>query len=314
MRPFPWDGPWRAGLRSGVSRGWRGFLWMMKLIVPLSLFTAFLAWSGFIERIDFVLQPVMELLHLPATAALPLLLGLLTGIYGGIAAMVVLPLDQAQMTVIAVFLLTAHSLIQEGIIQDRSGLRFFRATAVRLGTAVVTVLIVAPWIDSTPVLAGGPAAAASSGTLPQMLLAWAKTTALLSLKIFVIIMVLLMLLDVLKAMGWVEPLVGVLSPLLWLMGLDRKMGFLWLTAVLFGLTYGGAMIVEEARSGSLRRADLELLQTSIGIHHSIVEDPALFLSLGLSAFWLYVPRLVVAVVTVRLLRLWQGIGRPRSAA
>ncbi|MDX9822384.1 MAG: hypothetical protein RBT20_10665 [Syntrophales bacterium] len=129
-----------------------------------------------------------------------------------------------------------------------------------------------------------------------------------------IIMVLLMLLDVLKAMGWVEPLVGVLSPLLWLMGLDRKMGFLWLTAVLFGLTYGGAMIVEEAHSGSLRRADLELLQMSIGIHHSVVEDPALFLSLGLSAFWLYVPRLVVAVVTVRLLRLWQGIGRPRSAS
>jgi len=314
MRPFPWDGPWRAGLRSGVIRGWRGFLWMMKLIVPLSLFTAFLAWSGFIARIDFILQPAMELLQLPAAAALPLLLGLLTGIYGGIAAMVVLPFDKAQMTVMAVFLLTAHSLIQEGIIQDRSGLSLFRATAVRLGTAVVTVLIIAPWIGSTPVLSGGPAAAASSGTLPQMLLAWAKTTALLSLKIFVIIMVLLMLLDVLKAMGWVDPLVRVLSPLLWLMGLDRKMGFLWLTAVLFGLTYGGAMIVEEARNGSLRRAELELLHTSIGIHHSIVEDPALFLSLGLSAFWLYVPRLAVAVVTVRILRLWQGIARPRSAS
>jgi len=143
MRHSPWESPLRAGLRSGAIRGWRGFLWMMKLIVPLSLFTAFLAWSGFIERIDFVLQPVMELLQLPAAAALPLLLGLLTGIYGGIAAMVVLPLDEAQMTVIAVFLLTAHSLIQDGIIQDRSGLPLFRATAVRLGTAVVTVLIVA---------------------------------------------------------------------------------------------------------------------------------------------------------------------------
>jgi hypothetical protein len=36
----------------------------------------------------------------------------------------------------------------------------------------------------------------------------------------------------------------------------------------------------------------------------MVEDPALFMSLGLSAFWLYVPRLIMAIVTVRLLRLW----------
>ncbi len=314
MPPFLWNGPWRAAVRSGAVRGWRGFLWMMKLIIPLSLFTAILAWSGLIERLNFVLQPLMGFLSLPALAALPLLLGLLTGSYGGIAAMAVLPFDEAQMTVMAVFLLTAHSLIQEGIIQDRSGLPFFRATAIRLGTAIATVLIVAPWIGSTPVLPAGSAAAGSSVLFPEMLLAWVEATALLSAKIFVIIMVLLMLLDVLKAMGWIEPLVGILSPLLWLMGLNRRMGFLWLTAVLFGLTYGGAMIVEEARSGSLRRADLELLQMSIGIHHSIVEDPAVFLSLGLSAFWLYVPRLVVAIVTVRLLRLWQSIRQPREAA
>ncbi|HOG15856.1 MAG: hypothetical protein A4E73_04061 [Syntrophaceae bacterium PtaU1.Bin231] len=314
MPNFHRNGPWRAGMRSGAVRGWRSFLWTIKLIVPLSLFTAVLAWSGLIERIDFALQPLMGFLHLPAMAALPLLLGLPTGIYGGIAAMVVLPLDEAQMTVIAVFLLTAHSLIQEGIIQDRSGLPLLRATAVRLVAAVATVLVIAPWIGSTPDLAGGPSATVPSVTFAQMLLAWVETTSLLCLKIFVIIMTLLMLLDVLREMGWVEPLVGVLSPLLWLMGLNRKMGFLWLTAVLFGLTYGGAMIVEEARTGSLRRDDLELLQMSVGIHHSVVEDPALLLSLGLSAFWLYVPRLAVAIATVRFLRFWQGMRRPRPEA
>ena len=94
------------------------------------------------------------------------------------------------------------------------------------------------------------------------------------------------------------------SPFLKIMGLDKKLGFLWMTAIVFGLAYGGAVIVEETKDGSLSKEDLEMLHLSIGINHSMVEDPALFMSLGLSAFWLYVPRLIMAIVTVRLLRLW----------
>jgi cytochrome b561 len=98
--------------------------------------------------------------------------------------------------------------------------------------------------------------------------------------------------------------VNLFSPFLKIMGLDKKLGFLWMTAIVFGLAYGGAVIVEETKDGSLSKEDLEMLHLSIGINHSMVEDPALFMSLGLSAFWLCVPRLIMAIVTVRLLRLW----------
>jgi hypothetical protein len=37
----------------------------------------------------------------------------------------------------------------------------------------------------------------------------------------------------------------------------------------------------------------------------MVEDPSLFLVLGLSPFWLWIPRLLLAIVAVWLLRLWQ---------
>ncbi|MBN2438726.1 MAG: iron transporter, partial [Deltaproteobacteria bacterium] len=79
--------------------------------------------------------------------------------------------------------------------------------------------------------------------------------------------------------------------------------------VIFGLSYGGAIIVEEAKSGHLSRDDLELLHLSIGTNHSMVEDPALFLPLGIHPFWLYVPRLVVAIIIVRLVRLYQRYAR-----
>jgi hypothetical protein len=47
----------------------------------------------------------------------------------------------------------------------------------------------------------------------------------------------------------------------------------------------------------------------------MVEDPPLFLPLGIHPFWLYVPRLVMAIFIVRLVRLWQRYARrPRQTA
>jgi hypothetical protein len=89
---------------------------------------------------------------------------------------------------------------------------------------------------------------------------------------------------------------------------------LWLTANVFGLAYGGAVIVEEAKEGYLTRQELERLHVSVGINHSTVEDPALFLSLGLSAFWLWVPRFITAIIAVHLFDLYYKIKRMYKTA
>jgi len=299
-----------AGIRAGLKKGWGGFIWMMKIVVPISLFTAILDWSGLLIHLDIILKPLMGLLDLPPAAALPLLIGMLSSVYGGIASMVVLPFSTAQMTLMAVFLLTCHALIPEGIIQGQSGIHPLKATLVRIGAAIVTVLLVVPWVGSSTVM---PTA---SGGLPfvqpdfwEMIRHWAWTTLRLTVKIFFIIMALLTLLELLKSFELIHPFVRALGPFLRLMGLDQKVGYLWMTAVIFGLTYGGAIIVEEAKNGHLSRDDLELLHLSIGTNHSMVEDPPLFLPMGIHPFWLYVPRLVMAIVIVRMVRLWQRYGR-----
>ena len=84
-------------------------------------------------RLDFLLKPLMGWLDLPPAAALPLIIGMLSSVYGGIAAMIVFPFSTAQMTLMAVFILTAHALIQEGIIQGQSGIHPLKATLVRIG-------------------------------------------------------------------------------------------------------------------------------------------------------------------------------------
>jgi len=139
----------RKGLISGFGKGWRGFLWMMKIIVPVSLLTSLLAWSGWMGKLDFLLQPLMALIGLPPMAALPLVIGMLGGIYGGIAAMVVLPFSPEQMTLLAIFLLMAHNMIQEGIVQARSGIHPLKATLFRIIAALITVVLVAPLLGSS---------------------------------------------------------------------------------------------------------------------------------------------------------------------
>ena len=298
----------KQSLRSGVKKGLSGFIWMLKILIPISFLTALLEYSGWLYEIDFLLRPGMNLLDLPPVAALPLIAGMLTGIYGCIAAMAMLPLTIVQMTLVANFVLISHNLIQEGVIQGKSGLNPVRATLVRLTASIVTVKAIAFFLK--PDSAGPAPIGASVAVHPPLLImlkSWFVAMLYLSFKIFVIIMVLMIILETMKSFNLIPHIVKILTPLLKTMGLDQRVGILWLTATVFGVAYGGAVIVEEAKGGYLTARELERLHFSIGINHSMVEDPALFLPLGLSAFWLWVPRLITAIMAVHLYDLYYKI-------
>ncbi len=295
----------RRGFKAGVRKGLSGFAWMLKILLPISFITMLIDQSGMINTIDFLIEPVMRLVSLPAMAALPLLVGMLTGIYGAIASMAFLPLSMDQMTLIAIFVLISHNLIQEGVIQGKSGIHPLPATLMRLAASCIAVMVAAQFIQP----AGANDVIQAQTARPPIEFAaalknWCIASAYLSLKIFVIIMALMILLELMKAFRLIHPIVRALNPLLWSMGLNKRVGVLWLTAAVFGLSYGGAVIVEEVKEGGLNKAELTKLHLSIGINHSLIEDPALFLSLGLSPFWLWVPRLVIAVLTVHLVNFW----------
>jgi len=296
--------------RSGIRHGWSAFLWILKILVPISFVTALLEYSGWTHTLVAWLKPVMGWLSLPPEAALPIITGLLIGIYGGIGVMATLPLTADQMTLIAVFLLIAHNLIQEGVIQGNSGIHILKITVARLLVAVAAVLAVAPFLASdttTPLssLTSGPVAFGFFQTLKN----WSVDTAGLSLKMLVIVMIVMMVMEGIKTFRLTERVLEALGPLLKIMGLDKKVGLLWMTGAFFGIAYGGAVIVQEARREGFSREEIEKLHLSIGVNHSIIEDPALFLSFGLSPFWMWVPRLIAAVIIVYVIGLWHRSGR-----
>ncbi len=254
--------------------------------------------------IDFLLEPLMRLMHLPAIAAFPLIAGLLTGPYGGIAAMTVLPLTYEQMTLIAIFLLITHILIQEGVIQAKSGINPILVTISRLVTSFCTVLVVMQFLETGPLLPPMKTVLLQSqASLPESLTTWGISTVQLCLKILLIITSLMILLEEMKHYNLVSKLVDLLNPLLKLLGLKKNVGVLWMTAAVFGIAYGGAVIIEEIKENHITKPELMKLHFSMGVNHSLIEDPAIFLSLGLSPFWLWVPRLMAAILIVHLFNL-----------
>ena len=305
-------GAWLAG----VKKGWGNFIWICKIIIPVSLLVALLQWSGWLYEADIILKPLMGWLNLPSEAALPIISGLLINLYATMAAITLVPFTAGQMTLIAVFTLIAHNLIIEGIIQHRSGSNVVTITLVRISAAILTVLFVSQFIGDTSESVAGLAEITRDSPIVEVLKGWALDTLLLLAKVFGIIMFIMIILESLTVLGWSEYLFNLSRPLMRLLGLSRRTSMLWVTAVVFGLMYGGAVIQDEVRRGDLTKAELGHLHVSIGINHSMVEDPALFMALGLNGFWLWIPKLVMAAVVVHSFRaveyLWRKVGGTES--
>ncbi|MBF0389403.1 MAG: iron transporter [Desulfamplus sp.] len=301
----------KNGITSGLKRGLSGYIWLLKILTPISFGTALLVYSGWLYKIDFIIQPVMGVLSLPASAALPLIIGIFTGIYGAIGAMAALPLTVEQMTLIAIFLLISHNLIQESIVQGQSGLNPFIAAGFRLAVSFIVTAIAAFFIEPQTTLSAASSVAGSNATealyksIPflTMFKGWFIDFATLALKIFTIIMPLMVVMELMKAFDLIRHIVKTISPILSIMGLSRATGVLWLTAACFGLAYGAAVIVDETRNNNFSRDELIRLHLSIGINHAVIEDPALFLPLGISPFWLWIPRLLAAIFTIYVIHI-----------
>jgi hypothetical protein len=151
----------KSGVWQGLIKGGKGFIWLLKILIPISFATSLLVHFGVIYKLDFLLTPAMTWLSLPASAAVVLIIGFFTGIYGTVAALSVMPFSVDQMTLIAIFTLIAHNIIQESIVQGNSGLNAMFAGIFRLSIAFLVTFICAK-LMGVALQAGG---AESAGNL-----------------------------------------------------------------------------------------------------------------------------------------------------
>jgi hypothetical protein len=306
----------KAGCLEGIKKGWASFVWMGKIIIPLSLIISLLQWTGWLHYLYFLLTPLTRLINLPPEAAIPLLSGMLINIYAAIAVITVMPFSIGQMTLIAVFSLIAHNMILEGTIQHKSGINWAKISLIRIVAAIATVLIISRFFgDTTQSIT--PVTLANQAAFPEVLKGWALSTFSLLLKIFILVMLIMVVLGCLQSLNWTQYVLKVFRPLGKIFGLDDRTMMMFMAAVIFGLLYGGAVIVEESKKQHFSKEELEYLHISIGINHSMVEDPALFVVIGLNWFWVWIPKLLVAIAAVHAYRGFRYIKkkafRPQTA-
>jgi spore maturation protein SpmB len=288
---------------AGVKKGWRTFIWICQIVIPISLLVTILQWTGWLNRLDFLLNPFMSLFNLPSQAALPIISGMVFSIYATVAMIAVIPFSVEQMTLIAVFNLIAHSLIMEGIVQHKSGFNVFKAALSRIFAATITVFIISQFMGDTSQSVVIPISLTSSTPILEVLRSWVIDTIYLLLRILGIVMVIMILQEYLTSLGWLDGIQRFFRHFMRIMGLSQKTTLIWLAANIFGLLYGGGVIMEESKKGILTRDELEHLHISIGISHSMTEDPFIFAVLGLPPLWLWIPRFLMAIVAVQSYRL-----------
>ncbi len=297
----------RLGFLRGFRSGIRGFLWSLKIIVPVSLAVALLDWTGWLYALDPVFRPVMALIHLPPQAALPILTGIFTSFYAAVAMMVTIPFSHAQFILMSIFVCVAHMLVVEGVIQHKSGIHIAAITSIRFVTACVAVYVASLFFTGTEIPVVMPEAFGQHVPLSNALLAWGMSTADLLLKLFAIIVSVMIVLEILKVLGYTDRIARVFRPFMAVLGLTPNVATMWVTGAFFGLVYGSAVIVEECTSGRFSEDELIRLHISLGVGHSLVEDPALFLALGVGLQWTLLPRLLSAAGAVHVYRLIRAI-------
>lgn len=293
---------------AGIRVGLRMAGWLLMIMVPVSLAVKILAWSGSLAWIARPLNPIFTWVGLPGETVVAFLTGIFLNLYSAIAALGSISLTDRQVTIFAVMALTSHNFPVESAVQHKTGTPAWRTIGLRLAGSLITGLLLNWSLPHSDVPTRLHAVSASAIDLPAMLRNWAIDTAWLAGKVIAIVMGLMVLQRALKEFGIIHALSRVLFPILWLLGLPRRTAFLWIVANVLGLAYGAAVILEEARSGALEPEDAQLLNRSMAVCHSLLEDTLLFAAIGAWALWITLPRVALAAAvvwtyrTTRLLR------------
>ena len=258
---------------------------LFKVMIPIIIGVKILQELGLISYLAWPLKPVMSLVGLPAEMGLVWATALINNIYTGIIVLASLvgdhPLTGAQATVLAVLMLVGHGLPVECAIARKSGARFLFQCIMRLVGAFAFAWALHLIYDATGTLQS-PAMMLfrPEATADPSLADWAVGQGWNLLSIFVIILALLAVMRLLQAIRVIDLMNRLLRPVLNLIGIGPKASAITVIGLTMGLSYGGGLIISEAKSGNVGREDVFYSLTLMGLCHSLIEDTLLLMLIG----------------------------------
>lgn len=278
---------------------------LFKVMIPILIGVKILQELGLIEYLAWPLKPVMTLLGLPAEMGLVWATAMINSIYAGLIVFISLiqnnPLTTAQATVLATLLLICHSLPLESSIARKSGARFLFQCIVRLIGALILGWLLNLLYTSTGTLQE-PATilfqTASLSNTDQTLANWALNQGKNLLSIFGVILGLLVTMRILHAIKVIDLMNRILRPILKIIGIGPKASAITVIGLTMGLSYGGGLIINEAKNGNIDKKDIFYSLTLMGLCHSLIEDSLLLLLIGSNFTSIFWGRLLFAIIAM----------------
>ncbi|MDR6225617.1 nucleoside recognition domain-containing protein [Desmospora profundinema] len=289
----------RVDWRKGLTSGWRTTWELGKIIFPVTLAISLLQHTPVIDWLVRILTPAMSWMGLPGEAAIPLVLGNLLNLYAAIGAILTLDLTVKQVFIVAVMLSFSHNLFVESAVCRRVGVSAGLVMGVRMALAVLSAFMI-HWLWQ-----GGEAAAQYGLVAPREAQpeGWMEiagialqTAATGILQLAIIIFPLMMGIQMMKDWRWLDRFAEWMVPLMRPLGMEARGSIIIAGGLLFGLTMGAGVIIEQAKEKGFTKRDMTIMVLFLGACHAVVEDTLIFVPLGIDVLPLLLIRIIVAIL------------------
>ncbi len=278
---------------------------LLKIMVPVMVIVRVGTEFGLIEMIGKFFAPLMSLLGLPAEMSIVWAASAMVGIYGGAVALFGLlpdfPLTTAQMTVVTALMLMCHGLPIEQRIVQKAGVGIWVSTLFRLTMTFLYAWVLYQFYRGFDLLQAPLQITWLPTPADDSWFAWAEESAVTLFWIFWIILALLFVLRLMDVMKITSLLTKLLAPALRVMGIGENSAPLAMVGVLLGLTFGGGLLIREARAGHLKSRSVFLTMAFLILCHSMIEDTLFLYAIGGHWSGVLVGRILFTIVVMVIL-------------
>lgn len=294
--------------RDGARHGVRAFLKLMMVVGPVYTAVTILRYTPALRLFADFTAPLMRHFGLPGEAALAVIVGNAINLYASIGVITALQLPVGQLTVLSVMLLLSHSQILETAVFFQMRAKWWLLWAVRLAVSLLAGWALGGLLVRAPADDGG-AVTAELARMAQLRFAgigpalgdWALGLWSSAWKMLLVLVGIFVALEFAKRYGLLERMLAAVNRVTRWFGLTREAGLPWLGGNVFGIVFGGGLIIESTHTHKLSPRQVTLVATFLALSHGLLEDTAIFVVLGANLFWITIPRIVLAVVVTWLL-------------
>jgi len=277
---------------------------LFKIMIPIIILVKIIEELDGIKYIALVLEPLMQLVGLPASMGLVWATTMLTNIYGGMIIFISNtnePLSVAQVTVLGSMMLLAHGLPIEVRIAQKAGIRVLFTLFLRIAGALLLGFLLFKFYSIGGFLIENNHALWKPQIITDTsLLAWGLNQLKVLAQVFAVIAVLVIFLRLLKLSGIEKLLMLVLKPLLNILGLSEKTTSISIIGITLGLTYGGGLLINEAKKGAISKLDILGSLSLLALCHSLIEDTLLIMLLGADLSGILYFRVVFSLIVIAI--------------